>query len=83
MYAWPHSWAVMSSVVVPGHGAVVDRAFVEDQRDRVAIVAQTIRDLAAAGVTAERALAEGIDERIVDDEYANFFHFLVLEGSQQ
>ncbi len=62
---WPGSLDVVlslvaaGSVVVPGHGAVVDRAFVEDQRDRVAIVAQTIRDLAAAGVPAERALAEG------------------------
>ena len=44
---------------MPGHGAVVDRDFVEEQRDAIAIVAQTIRDLAASGVPADRALAEG------------------------
>ena len=48
-----------ATVVVPGHGALVDRAFVEDQRDAIAIVAQTIRDLAASGVPADRALTEG------------------------
>ncbi len=53
------SLAGPDTVVVPGHGAVVDRAFVEEQRDAIAIVAQTIRDLAAAGVPADRALAEG------------------------
>jgi hypothetical protein len=47
------------TVVVPGHGAIVDRDFVEQQRQDVAITAQTIRDLAAAGVPVERALAEG------------------------
>jgi glyoxylase-like metal-dependent hydrolase (beta-lactamase superfamily II) len=47
------------TVVVPGHGAVVDRSFVEEQRQDVAITAQTIRDLAAAGVPVDRALAEG------------------------
>jgi glyoxylase-like metal-dependent hydrolase (beta-lactamase superfamily II) len=61
---WPGTLDVVLSlagpgtVVVPGHGAVVDRGFVEDQRDSVAIVAQTIRDLAAAGVPAGQALAE-------------------------
>jgi glyoxylase-like metal-dependent hydrolase (beta-lactamase superfamily II) len=61
---WPAALDVVlsllgpGSVVVPGHGAVVDRAFVEEQRDAVAIVAQTIRDLAASGVPADRALAE-------------------------
>jgi glyoxylase-like metal-dependent hydrolase (beta-lactamase superfamily II) len=62
---WPGTLDVVvnltgaDTVVVPGHGAVVDRSFVETQRDAIAIVAQTIRDLAAAGVPAERALAEG------------------------
>ena len=32
---------------------------VEEQKDAIAIVAQTIRDLAASGVPADRALAEG------------------------
>ena len=63
--AWPEALDVVlslagpDSVVVPGHGAVVDRDFVEEQRDAIAIVAQTIRDLAASGVPADRALAEG------------------------
>ena len=62
---WPEALDVVlslagpDSVVVPGHGAVVDRDFVEEQRDSIAIVAQTIRDLAASGVPADRALAEG------------------------
>jgi glyoxylase-like metal-dependent hydrolase (beta-lactamase superfamily II) len=47
------------TVVVPGHGALVDRDFVEQQRQDIAITAQTVRDLAAAGVPAERALDEG------------------------
>ena len=34
------------TVVVPGHGALVDRDFVEQQRQDIAITAQTIRDLA-------------------------------------
>jgi len=38
------------TVVVPGHGAVVDREFVEDQRADIGIVAETIRDLATRGV---------------------------------
>ncbi|MGC4109678.1 MAG: MBL fold metallo-hydrolase [Nocardioides sp.] len=62
---WPGTLDVVlnvvgrETVVVPGHGALVDRDFVEQQRQDVAITAQTIRDLAAAGVPAERALAEG------------------------
>jgi glyoxylase-like metal-dependent hydrolase (beta-lactamase superfamily II) len=38
------------TVVVPGHGAVVNREFVEDQRADIGIVAETIRDLATRGV---------------------------------
>jgi glyoxylase-like metal-dependent hydrolase (beta-lactamase superfamily II) len=45
-----------SSVVVPGHGAPVDRAFVEDQRNDIGIVAETIRDLATRGVPVAEAL---------------------------
>lgn len=48
-----------SSVVIPGHGAAVDRDFVEEQRDQIAVVAETIRDLAARGVPAREALAQG------------------------
>ncbi|GAA4694305.1 MBL fold metallo-hydrolase [Nocardioides conyzicola] len=59
---WPHSLDIVLSlstsatVVVPGHGAPVDREFVEEQRNAIGIVAQTIRDLAARGVRAEDAL---------------------------
>jgi hypothetical protein len=62
---WPGSLDVVlnligsGTVVVPGHGAVVDRDFVEQQKDAIAIVAQTIRDLAGSGVPADRALTEG------------------------
>ena len=45
------------SVVVPGHGAVVDREFVEEQRNAIGIVAETIRDLATRGVPVDDALA--------------------------
>ncbi|TIC84855.1 MBL fold metallo-hydrolase [Nocardioides sp. GY 10113] len=44
------------TVVVPGHGAPVDRRFVEDQRDLLGTVAETIRDLATRGVPEADAL---------------------------
>jgi len=44
------------TVVVPGHGAVVDRRFVEAQCDDIRAVAETIRDLAARGVPQAEAL---------------------------
>ena len=59
---WPQTLDVATglltagTVVVPGHGAVVDRSFVLDQRVAVGTVAATIRDLAARGVRAEDAL---------------------------
>lgn len=59
---WPHSLDIVlslstsSTIVVPGHGAPVDREFVEEQRNAIGIVAQTIRDLAARGVSAADAL---------------------------
>jgi hypothetical protein len=37
-------------VVVPGHGAPVDRGFVERQRDDLGVVAETIRYHAERGV---------------------------------
>ncbi|MBZ5736720.1 MBL fold metallo-hydrolase [Nocardioides mangrovi] len=60
---WPLSLDVVlslttgSTVVVPGHGAPVDRDFVEDQRNAIGIVAETIRDLAGRGVPVDQALA--------------------------
>ena len=44
------------SVVVPGHGAPVDRDFVETQRNQIGIVGETIRDLATRGVPVAEAL---------------------------
>ncbi len=44
------------SVVVPGHGAPVDRDFVETQRNEIGIVGETIRDLSTRGVPVAEAL---------------------------
>ena len=62
---WPLSLDVVlaltgaGSVIVPGHGAVVDRDFVEEQRNTIGFVAETIRDLAARGVPLSQALEAG------------------------
>jgi glyoxylase-like metal-dependent hydrolase (beta-lactamase superfamily II) len=48
-----------STVVVPGHGAPVDRDFVMEQRSAIGIVAETIRDLAGRGVPVGQALESG------------------------
>ncbi len=62
---WPLSLDIvlglttMASVVVPGHGAVVDREFVEVQRNQIGILAETTRDLASRGVRLEDAVAAG------------------------
>jgi len=66
---WPMEWPLsldivlgltsQASVVVPGHGAPVDREFVETQRNEIGIVAETIRDLAGRGVPLEQALDAG------------------------
>jgi glyoxylase-like metal-dependent hydrolase (beta-lactamase superfamily II) len=45
-----------ATVVVPGHGAPVGRAFVQDQRASLGVVAETIRDLAGRGVPLDQAL---------------------------
>jgi len=45
-----------ATVVVPGHGPVVDRAFVQEQRADLGILAETVRDLAGRGVRVEDAL---------------------------
>ena len=63
--AWPHSLdtvlglVTLGTVVVPGHGAPVDRDFVEQQRNEIGLVAQEVRDLAARGVPTRDALAQG------------------------
>ena len=58
--SWPMEWPISldivlglttpRTVIVPGHGARVDRDFVEDQRNQIGIVAETIRDLALRGI---------------------------------
>lgn len=65
--SWPLEWpqtldlvlglATESTVVVPGHGKVVDRRFVERQCDDLRAVAETLRELAARGVPEAEALA--------------------------
>ena len=67
--SWPMDWplsldvvlglSTSSTVVVPGHGAPVDRDFVEEQRNIIGIVAETIRDLANRGVPLDQALDAG------------------------
>jgi glyoxylase-like metal-dependent hydrolase (beta-lactamase superfamily II) len=44
------------TVVSPGHGHVVDRAFVEEQREDVSRVAEVIRSLFSAGVAEDQAV---------------------------
>ena len=62
---WPLSLDIVlslttaASVVVPGHGAPVDREFVEEQRNSIGVVAETIRDLATRGVPLAEALETG------------------------
>ena len=67
--SWPMEWPLSldivlglttsRTVVVPGHGAPVDRDFVEEQRNTIGIVAETIRDLATRGVPLGQALETG------------------------
>lgn len=59
---WPHALDLVlqlvgpDTVVVPGHGAVVDHDFVFGQRNDIGVVAGTIRDLAGRGVPVAQAL---------------------------
>lgn len=65
VFDWPVSnGALLDAIdaratVVPGHGDVVDRAFVVRQRDELATVAALIRELFDAGVAEADALARG------------------------
>ncbi|CAB4721982.1 MAG: MBL fold metallo-hydrolase [Actinobacteria bacterium] len=64
-FDWPLSLDIVLSlstpatVLVPGHGAPVDREFVEEQRNAIGVVAETIRDLATRGVPLDQALEVG------------------------
>ena len=51
------SMLTASSVVVPGHGLPVDLDFVQEQRNNIGTVAETIRDLAGRGVPVADVLA--------------------------
>lgn len=77
--SWPLEWAATldvlvgwttpCTVVVPGHGRPVDRAFVRAQREELAQIAAVVRALAQSGEPVERALLDGdwpweVDERI-------------------
>lgn len=48
-----------STVVVPGHGQLIDRDYVQDQRVELGVIAETIRDLASRGVPVSQALEQG------------------------
>jgi glyoxylase-like metal-dependent hydrolase (beta-lactamase superfamily II) len=62
-FEWPSTLDIVlnlvtpATVVVPGHGAPVDREFVEEQRNDIGIVAETIRDLVTRGIPRDQALA--------------------------
>lgn len=66
--SWPLEWADTltehlgsvgsGTVVVPGHGRPVDRAFVERQRHELAAVADVIRERRLAGLSLEAAQSE-------------------------
>jgi glyoxylase-like metal-dependent hydrolase (beta-lactamase superfamily II) len=67
--AWPMEWPLAldivlglttpATTVVPGHGAPVDREFVDAQRHELGVIAETIRDLASRGVPVDEALDAG------------------------
>lgn len=52
---------VPGDVLVPGHGAAVDGAFVAVQQSQLQAVADLVRELYAGGVAAEAAVNEGGD----------------------
>jgi glyoxylase-like metal-dependent hydrolase (beta-lactamase superfamily II) len=79
MDSWPLEWPATLDVllasmtertlVIPGHGAMVDRRFVRAQRDEIAQIAEMVRSLVRLGIPADRAATEGewpweVDERI-------------------
>ncbi len=66
---WPLEWPITletasqlttpATVVVPGHGDVVDHEFLHEQRRQTAQVAETVHELVGRGVPVAQALAEG------------------------
>jgi glyoxylase-like metal-dependent hydrolase (beta-lactamase superfamily II) len=81
MDSWPLEWhgaldvmlnlVTTDTNVVPGHGVPVDRSFVETQRDELALIGETVRRLAGAGVPLEEAVAEGDWPWEADDRIEN------------
>jgi glyoxylase-like metal-dependent hydrolase (beta-lactamase superfamily II) len=81
MDSWPLEWPATldlllasmteQTLVIPGHGAIVDRAFVQTQRDEIAAIVETVRNLAGLGIPAEHAAAEGDWPWEVDDRIRN------------
>jgi glyoxylase-like metal-dependent hydrolase (beta-lactamase superfamily II) len=79
--AWPLEWPTTLDAllvgtdhrtsVVPGHGVVVDPAFVRAQRRELAEIAATVRTLAGLGVPADRAAVEGVWPWEVDERIRN------------
>jgi glyoxylase-like metal-dependent hydrolase (beta-lactamase superfamily II) len=79
--SWPLEWhgsldvmlqlVTPATTVVPGHGVPVGRGFVETQRDELAVIGETVRRLAGAGVPVEQAATEGEWPWEVDDRIAN------------
>ena len=67
--SWPLEWPATLDVmlelmtehtlVIPGHGSTVDRAFVQVQRDEVGDIVETVQTLAGLGVPADRAVVDG------------------------
>jgi glyoxylase-like metal-dependent hydrolase (beta-lactamase superfamily II) len=67
--SWPLEWPATLDVmlelmtehtlVIPGHGSTVDRAFVQAQRDEVGDIVETVQTLAGLGVPADRAVVDG------------------------
>jgi predicted RNA polymerase sigma factor len=68
------------AVIVPGHGAPVDAAFVTAQQADLATVASLVRELHAAGVTESDAVAEGAGRWPIPDSFAAA---AVRDGYQQ
>jgi glyoxylase-like metal-dependent hydrolase (beta-lactamase superfamily II) len=79
--SWPLEWPTsldvvlgvvrVDTTVVPGHGVPVDREFVETQRNELAVIGETVRQLSGAGVPLEQAVAEGDWPWDADDRIAN------------
>jgi glyoxylase-like metal-dependent hydrolase (beta-lactamase superfamily II) len=90
-FDWPATLDVVLSmttaatVIVPGHGAPVDRDFVEEQRNELGIIAETIRDLAGRGVPLDRALETGEwpwEPRLLEDAVRRGYEQLPRGGRQ-